>query len=876
MKDLSNGPIDSVVDFLSLYGSTITAGLEPAKDAGNLLGEVDSNKVNFDLRGGYVKYVVPHMGSAFVQLEGGGTIICSIGTNGSPDIGASDVSPIGDNVNVVVSVDSDTQTGAILSVSPAVVIDESQAFCDSVVTGSTVGYYASPQYSDFLQAQLGGGGTLAFSGDMPIDGLPGDKTVMSTQGVGWHVDDEMAFMRTSEVCGLFLFRADGHTRLAGESVAIETTGQQYEGGLSVYECYNEAANSVYPWEAMGFATFQDPQADWLNYLGPEAVLGGGKAPLEPQDQYLDMIPISRVDEFGGYLGQGEMTIISSPQPEDAGYTEINTLENPIDRAGLLREQKLMDGTYLLETSRQLFMAKTADVPVVRRTAARDVLTDDQSYKYSGVADAGSEPLPHKVSQLATENPEDALFAVEDAYSYASGWQGLNAAVYNPNVEIDYREQTTNVDLQLDQSDFIDLPDPEKVKIDDRYDEVDIYRILSLFTILPDGSIVIRNGMGSEIRLTQGGVEISGTTVQVSSAKTTSIIGGGVSIKGQKYAEFISSRGDVRMKAEEDMLLLSGNSGRGGTLLENRAVSTNTDWNETPDDSYSSGISLKSPNSHVSLLGQFVQLRTGVGDVKPGNIYVDAGERTLMTRGSSHLRYSDSNGVCADFYASNPNNIRKANFYFSSFSVINTDLAITGNFLASKAIQAGGNILTANGHFGSTQTKRFRGLVGDVSPFKTEIQDNLGIAAREVDKVGDYGEAIFKNYSETMLAQDKPGNPDVVSNTAFGFPTSTGYGASQTVLRQPFWQKALENYTSAYNEPIVSYREEQTRPWPGNETWEREDSMIVSTSENSYFDAASQMPIDGNIEENRQRYEEAALPSVKRVSLAEGFKSLTNY
>lgn len=873
-KDYTSNTVTSVVDFIASFATELTAGLAPAKDATGLVAERKANKVDLELRGGYVKYVVPHLGSAFVQLEGGGTIICSVGTTGSPDIGASDVSTVAPNSNVLVSVNEDELTGTVVNVQPSVAVEDSAAFCDSVVTGSTVGYYASPQYSDFLKGQLNGGGALAFSGDLPVDGLPGDKTVMSTQGVGWHVDDEMAFLRTSEVCGVFCFRADGHTRVAGESVALETTGRDYEGGLSVYECYNEASNSVYPWEAMGFATFQDPQSEWLDYLGPEAVLGGGKAPLEPLDQYVDMQPISRLDEFGGYLGQGELIIVSAPQPDSEGYTDVNTLENPVDRVGLAREQKMLDGTYLVESARQIFFAKTADVPVVRRTAARDVLLDDQSYKYSGVADAGSDPLPHQVRQLDAESPEDALFAVEEVYAYASGWQGLNAATYNPNVKIDRRKQTSEVNLDLGQSDFVPLPDPEKVRVDERYGDVDIYRILSLFSILPDGSIVLRNGMGSEIRLTQGGVEISGTTVQINSAKTTSIIGGGVSVKGQRYAELTASSGDVRVKAEHNLLMLSGNGGYGGTLIENRALSTQTDWGTTPDESYGSGISLKSPDSHVSAFGQFVQLRTGVGDVSPGNIFIDAGKRTLMTKGTSHLRYSDTNGLFADFYASNPNNIKRSNCFWSSFAALDSSLAITGSFLSRKSIQIGGDVI-ALGHIGTGESDRYRGLVGGLLQTSL-VNDNLGIAKKELAKVNDYGEAIYDNYKQTMLDADKPGNADVVSSTAFGFPTSTGYGASETVLRQPYWQKALETYTEPYDEPKVLYRGEPTRPWPGNQTWEKPSSMIVATADNRYFDPRSQMPIDSEVEDNRKQYEEASLPNVKRVSISEGFKSLTKY
>lgn len=866
-RDFARSLQDTLQNFLQTYSNVVSAGVTPASDTNNVQAEIRTlNASTGRVEYGVVRSSVPHFGSYIVSVDNGGLAIGRDGGNGDFESGGREHRCLAPGTGVYMFVESGSAIGTILCTVPAPQPALGDSFCDTIAYGSGVGFYVSPQYSVYVGSLKDAGGAKLLEGDRPLDALTGDWGIFATSGVGVHVDAEMAFLRTSEICGLYLFRDEGFARLSGESLGIESQATRSESGVSVYECYDEAGHSIYPWEAAGLTS---PDASVpVTERGPKAIFEGIYGPVEPTNA--DICSINRIETFNGYLGQGQLLVMSSPQGDG-----VNTLSTPVTRHGLLREQKMLDGTYLLE-ARQIFLAKTADVPVIRRKAERDVLLEDQSYRYSGLIGVGDEPDDHIVKALDSSDPNSLLFA-EELYSYVSGWQGLNAAIYNPNVDIDYRPQTSAApEIDLSQSDRAELPDPEKVKIDHRLDEVDFYRILSFIAVLPQGGIAIRDGMGGEIKLQQGAIDITGLSVHINGAKFVTLFGSQVAVRSQGDVEIVSSTGDVRVKADVNLNMLGGNRGQGGVLIESRSTSIQSDWLEDPAESIGSGIVLKSANSHVSLLAGDVMIKTGGGNsgLRGGPIVLDAGsQHPVITRGRSIIRYSASKFT--DCFGAGPASIRGSNVSEITYTRFNGAVGVDGQLIVTGNVQAEYGFNTTRGHFSSVKAKdpRFRfvsidqnqGLIdGNMNDLRAKIKEGNKDGAEELQK--------FREKYETNRG---PVDPQVISNASFGFPSSTSYGASGVTISQPFWQRSIGASATRWTEPTVRYRKNVTRPWPGNQRWTNENGFIAidPDAESRYFNHVTSMPIDAQDKDNRKKYEEAFLSSAKPTSLESGFRTV---
>lgn len=854
-----------VQEYIQNFGSILASSVEPLSNPGFVLEAMAGQDLRVgEIRYGIIQHATPHMGTLKVKLQNGGEIIARESVDGAIAGGVRKMSTLPIGTGVYVLVDPATRIGTVLSVVADPLIDRSQAFCDSIVAGSGVGFYASPQYRDYVSVLADGGQVKPFKGDRPIDSLPGDYTMMSVEGVGLHIDSEMAFLRTSEVCGITVFREDGHTRVSGESLTIESDSYLHESGMSVMECFCETSESIYPWETIG-----QVKSDYdVTYTqrGPEVAYGEPYATIEPAE--VNAKPLGRIESFGGYLGQGQLTVVSAPQGDG-----VHTMNNPAQRFGLFREQVMLDGTYLVESANQLFFAKTADVPVLTRTSQRDYRSEASKYVHSGKYGLGNGEQ-HEVSQLTADDPVAVSMAVEDVYAYASGWQGLHVAGYDENIQLSYRATTTSpLDVDLSQSDYVEQTDGEEVEIDHRYESITLHRLLSLFAILPNGDIVLQNGLGAEIRLAGGVVDISGTGVHLSSAKTVSILSSQVAIRGQQDVELVSSKRDVRIKADRNINMLAGVSYHGGVLIESRARTLDSEWKQDPAESYSTGITLKSASSHVTMLGGDVVLKTGDrgANLLRGYILIDAGDSTVVTRAGSVQRYS--RGGYYDHFGSS-GSVSATNIFQRGYSRISGSFGLTGQLIVGGGVQANQGFTTATGHYASTKAVQFQGRVGlEINPGL--IQQNIAQLQAGLFKATETGRETNRNVNDRLSTGEKrPINSVNIGRTSFGFPSSESYGATNLKIRQPLWQRKYSSSTQKWDEPQVSYQEsEPTRPWPGDKRWKENDSLIYIKDENSFLDPASQTPLDPSDPANRKIYAKGELRSTLTDSLLEGYRTL---
>lgn len=856
--DAGRTSADEVREFVNRFTSMLSQGTETPADPDNVIGHQRSQVPDGQrLYNGVIHFTIPCYGGYRVMLEDlGGPIRCRDGRIATDGAGVKSLLPPGTRV-LVAAETTGTSIGTIVGVRPAIVQEAADSFSDFIVQGSGVGLYASPQFTEYVSKTIDAAGGLPYDGSLPYDGLPGDYTVLSETGLGLHIDNDLSYLRASEVCGVFLFREDGHTRVSGESLATESFAVRNESGMAAYENYDCETKSIYPWESLGRTT---PGAVEVRDVGAESVFSLGDGVLEPS--VVDTIPIDRIQRYGGYLGQGEHTILSCPVGDG-----VNSTRQLVEQRGLFRQQLMLDGTYLTETVRQMFFCKVASIPVLRQSTPRDYLAEGEKYVYSGVVGDGD---PHIVRPLRIPDAATASAGVSDLYAYASAWQGLHPAVYHPHIDVEYAAATgPSITPVLDESDHVTLPSPTQVTVDHRYGDIDIYRVLSLFAFLPDGTVVIRNGLGAEIKLEAAVVSLSGTGVYVNAAKTLSMLANQVSIRGNKYAELVSSVGNVYVKADRNLSLLGGNSGYGGVLIESRSVTASSDWPDEPSDAVVGGVVIKGGTSSVAVYGGDILLKTGGEDtgLNPGRIVMDAAESTITTRSLFFNRFSeiyyDSFGVTGD-------RTRKTNVYTETFSVVVGSLGISEQLLVGGSCQIYGNYTTLTGHYASTLTQQYAGKVG-LEIYPHLIRNNLNTMASLSTSSREQATRDLNGYRDWLQAENRPGNSDTIRNTSFGFPSTQGYRSDNVKLSQPYWQQVIPS-GQAWREPTVVYRGNAlTRPWPGNARWTESNGFVKPVEGASYFDAQLQSPIDPTY--NRETYEQAITPATETVAIADGLKTL---
>lgn len=818
-------------------------------------------KSDLSIEAGIVQYSIPVFGCQRIQFENaGGKKVARTATLGSGEPGAYDVSTWPHGSNVYAIVDKDNGVATVIASPPPLNEASDDAFSDYIAAGSGVGLFASPQYFDYVNTLEDAGGVMMWQSDRPIDGLPGDHTVMSATGVGLHLDDEMAFLRSSEISGLFIFREDGYVRLTGESLAVESPQSHEESGLANFELFAHGKEFVYPWEMMGS---QQPTEVALTEHEDEAYYQGPWGEMEPKTTGAE--PLARIETFAGYLGQGRLLVLNSPQYSGGA---VNTIDAPVSRRGLFREQLLIDGTYMLESARQMFFVKATDIPFVSVKAPFDETTDN--YKASGHFGSGSE---HKVSGLDSNDPAALTVGAEHMYAYASAWQGMHACVYHPNIEVEYPEASFSQNSpqpNLSQQDQILPTDVSQVEIDHRYNTVDVYRALSMFGFLPNGDIVIEDGQGASIKLTGGRIELSGISLSVNVAKTFNAFAGTVSLNGHNHVELTSASKDVRIKAERNMMLLSGNGGEGGTLIESRGASKESKYPSKAEDAVAAGVAIKSVKSFVGLYGGDVYLKSGppsAGGVQ-GDIHLDAGFGEITSKSQNFRRYVED--TYYDSFGLSPEAVRAVNTFDEARSTLNSELSLSGKLFADGDIYATSNFRSLSGHYFSPKG----GFVTVDSSGSAVRQSQRELYETQESETG-LSTAHLLDIQNELASTDQPLNGGTIYNMSFGFPSSQEYKAREVTLSEPRWHRTLSADSSSWQEKEVQYNPgDSTMPWPGKDTWQRDSSFRVVDKSGAaqYFDEQRKSPKDPTA--NQQLYEEAESPSVSTQSLKNSLRTIT--
>lgn len=733
--------------------------------------------------------------------------------------------------------------GVILGAIPSVVVDANTAVPDWVSQGSNVGVRREGYYLNYIE-QLGDeGGAIDFSNSRPCDQTCFDWGVMAETGSGIHIDSFMAFLRLDEVCGIWFNYYGQHTTLAGISFELLTgaTVERHcddEGELTVYR-----GEAPYDWEMGGF--FEPGTSNYREVSDKDVHFEQPEAKYEPIAA--DQQPFHRYQEYGGYLGQGRIRQICVPPP-GAASTEVNRLSSAEPGVCVFRESIALNGAYSLASAKEIIVSKRALLPNPhRRKLAEDRSTDadsaeNENYKAAGQYGAGSNVKEHKVGDLAVEGNDGLLLTaagVLDKHAYVFNWQNIHPFHYHARDFLlpeegensgSLSKLTAPLDLSsLKSGMWIPRPSPQSLRVDHRYGDVDYFEVLSHFTMSDDGNIVIQGGHGEEIKFVAGNVVISapGNVMFQPGKGIIGLAGDDIVLRARKSVDVTSALADIRLKAEVNMQMMSGNSGTGCMLIENRAYGTNQDYpEEGGEEIKGTGIIFRCPNSVVGTMASEIYLRTGSDGIAEGPIVIDAakGRADIRTVSGSFRRYMQSDAI--DAFMNVNNKVLSTNRYNQSYALLGTQCRVNGSIDVNGVMSGRGPLQLSDGHVNTPQggdTGRLR----NVNIIRINITKSTAEAEeRLIESATQDHESFIK---ERYYGSQQIGGEETQKSVSFSLRNEEQYCTENFRLPQVHWQ-VLEEQSgegTVWNEPVVKYQDKiEQQPWPGKKAWESSTGFLM--------------------------------------------------
>jgi hypothetical protein len=706
--------------------------------------------------------------------------------------------------------------GVILCAIPDYGIDPSHGVGDMIAQGSNVGIQCDPVHRAATGAA---GGIIDFSGGRPIDSLAvGEWGAISEHGLRVFLDPFMAQVGLDELTGLQVFLMDQLTRLGGRNLQIRSAGHEREdvddgGEFSSWSLWTPSVA-----EAIGSRRGAEGA-----HLNPYFFLGrtdGG--PLEPQAAR----GAYRQSEFRGYLGQGGRRTV--------GITTI--LDGVVPQlAGAFDESIGADGGYTMRSSRAVIIAKTPYIPYPRQA-------------YTPPDGNGSDPVEPGTQDVTgwprTKLDEDAqteAATVFDAAAYAWAWKANHPFRYKADdwhMELESEfgvpiPSTVPPFAVLKTDTFLPMAARYTLQVDERYGLQEYYVNAAMIALLPQGGIVIAGGGGEEIRMVGGSVVTCapGDVVALAGRNTVQMGGWDSHVIGHNCVDVSSSRGSVRVKADRDILTVSGNSGCGLTLLENRGLGVAYNVNASCASDSSTGVLVRAKDSAFIVLAKhaLISVDALAGQTNHTNkIVLDAGQTgTIYTKSNEFHRHVFR---CAlDFIGKNSQTVTHE--YFPDGTRLSTSVYIKGDTWSAGLVGAKDGFWTDK----NVIADEYRNPDDEVKRSLKVVFDN--IAKRNMNLVRE------RSAMHITWVQDWSRLKDV----QFFFRESKHLLTTNFRLHQPLWhQQAMAGgaVLPKWFEPVVTHRRRPTgQAWPGYETWHAGQRYGIYRS--TLFDWATSSAADGS-------------------------------
>ena len=886
--------IQSKVDAASPWDQLLNGGQvsDPKNNASSHTAPLNSDT---PLRVGRVILALPYVHCYKVQLTGRqGTCIATAASNHSrTPLGVRSGEVIPPNSNVLIWKPNTAELAYILAILPSPVMHDDFNASDHIQQGGNSGVKKVEAYRNIPKATARAHGWVSQSCGRPMDGTIGEYVRMSETGIGLLIDSFQTYLRVNEACGLWLNYFDNYTKLAGLSLNIMSycthNIQQYDEG----ENLSMVGHATYPWEASGMYA---PQQKFTKTNSPEGVQLDRQFPFgaeEVQDQ--SQTPVYRLTDYTGYLGQGFNRTLMKPA-KDSGKRLMTDSDRDI---GLFQELIALDGSYSVRSAKQILLAKYPLIPNPRRKRlAEDAKGDDLldrdgkgEYKFSGTYGGG---LEHKVRDWKDQDVsllKNMLrpAGIMDLLTHHYNWKSTHPFYYHKR-DYDYPEEGDNNSPLTEirfyrgtmSTAYVEIS-PRVMRIDSRYQNVNYYNTAAFITIAEDGSIVLGDGYGSQLLMGGGQIrlEAGGDIMLMSGARVVTLAKEAI-IRAKGSVDISSNENDVRIKAENNMQLLAGNSGAGGMLLESKGQGSSQLYEGLiGEDVIASGITLLSRGGSVNAMSKTAYIRTGVEEGDPegsGDLIIDCanGRSRVVCYGKAFDFFcSEGMGIWHSPVGQGAAQMSSSHYFGPSFSKVHGPTVLDRNVCIVQRGNLGiaGSVYAIGGIYCLEKMACYKAIVGDSDEDKF-IRDTYNfIEEYEVfsENATDAGNPIFEGYYPNYAWLPKqPGDNNLLGNQ-IGFSyrdedkAGGTYGYSKFFLLETRWQQLermgmLQSAGEHWAENPVLYQGSDLYPWPGKANWVSGDKFVRYSAENKFklFETSKAKSREGYKED----YEEPNFPDWK--------------
>jgi putative ubiquitin-RnfH superfamily antitoxin RatB of RatAB toxin-antitoxin module len=361
----------------------------------------------------------------------------------------------------------------------------------------------------------------------------------------------------------------------------------------------------------------------------------------------------------------------------------------------------------------------------------------------------------------------------------------------------------------------------------------------------------------------------------------------VAIRAQNCADISAAQGDLRAKADGNVMILGGNNGCGGVVIESRATCPAYDFVGVGTAAVASGIMLLARQSPIVAMGNHMYLSTNrqryagemhgdatapdndTGEFAGGSIVIDAGQHNVVTYAKTAHRHLGGSAI--DIFVRTGTYV--ATEYNYDRAYIGMPLDVRGRLAVSDCVMAGGNVQTL-GTYESSTGAAVSAIVEDSGITTTMTQ----ISARATT-LGTYGDTA--NQEGRELVQ---GDADICL-AEFSFRTVSQYGTSGLKLYELQWHQLARLSSQAlptWNEPSVTQlqktgTDDETYPYPGRENWTGDGSteayvlqdLTLYTASTNTRDARGTPSVPNS-------YETATLPALQHVIMQDYYPVIVGF
>jgi len=367
--------------------------------------------------------------------------------------------------------------------------------------------------------------------------------------------------------------------------------------------------------------------------------GGDDEPPELTEE--DQLGVFRHTELAGPMADGELEAILRPFEEDEVHTASG--KPPIGKVSV---RKTYDGRHETRAAGGIDHVKSVYIPVPEQLKPHDRELDEASletidpegpyektYKEEGEEDF----YPFAAALESKEFDEDSdKFRNTKVKERPEYWRMMTREELKeeyPDLELDKIAELETLEAGkpfYDEPPHIDEEDPV-TELSRR-----LYALESVIRQQPDGTIVISDGHGSEIRMFRGRITISSAAdlelrpgrdmIELVPRRKATIAG--------EEVQIVSDEGNVRIKAETNVDVLAGNGEEGGRiLLEDRSEAPSGNLEDEK------GITIRT-KADLRMTGQDMYIGVtpqedaeGLERSIPGSIFLDSRGGPIWMQGS---------------------------------------------------------------------------------------------------------------------------------------------------------------------------------------------------------------------------------------------------